>query len=130
MKMSKRNPLNLTDEQIQQLEDKHVKTVEYCGDVISDFEDILKDVERMMKENEETLFRIDWDKVPEEYNYVAADADGRIFAYKYKPELPSVLASWYICQGNDYQINYYQIGFSKSVAKGNIDWRTTLTKRP
>jgi len=65
---------------------------------------------------------IDWDKVPEGFDWVAMDGDGRFYCANVEPK-PRLL-SW----GSDRAVTNIRLGCC-SVAPGT-DWRTTLRERP
>lgn len=120
------NPFNLTDEQINELGKFMLGYTldKTWGDYARE---VLAEAERMAKENAQSAFTVDWDNVPPEYRFAAADESGRIYFYT-KSVVP-LLASpvWYIPEPGG---NWIMRGFCQAVADGKIDWRTTLRKRP
>lgn len=117
------NPFNLNDEQINEL-GKYM--LGYCvGKSWGQYaRDVLTKAERMAKENAQSAFTVDWSNVPPEYGFAAVDTDGRIMVYVREPS-PHKNLFW-----GSGGINYKHIGYSKAVADGKIDWRTTLRQRP
>ena len=64
---------------------------------------------------------IDWEKVPEGYDWVAQDENGDIFAFDIEP-ISSVSLEWLSKTKNYYLVSHGEFY--------NPDWRNTLTKRP
>ena len=65
---------------------------------------------------------IDWNQVPEGYDWVAQDRDGGIYAFTEKP-IPNLKSSLWIMQDGE----TFSIGGRHPF---NTDWANTLTKRP
>lgn len=67
-----------------------------------------------------------WEMVDEDFKYMAIDANGDIYLYKYKPELEDDY--WDV---DDSDEDYEEISESVlNIDTDNIDWRYSLVKRP
>lgn len=67
-----------------------------------------------------------WEMVDEDFKYMAIDANGDIYLYKYKPELEDDY--W---DADDSDEDYEEISESVlNIDTDNIDWRYSLVKRP
>jgi len=63
-----------------------------------------------------------WDHAPDEAEWVATDQNGEIYFYKIKPDVGSSL--W------EMSTRTCSAGYDAAVESGEIDWRTTLRRRP
>lgn len=67
-----------------------------------------------------------WEMVDEDFKYMAIDANGDIYLYKYKPELKD--DHW---DADDRDEDYEEISeYVLNINTDNIDWRYSLVKRP
>ena len=67
---------------------------------------------------------IDWNEVPEGYDWVAQDEDGVVWAYEDKPDLGE--SQWRLID-----IHSRLTTFNNHIpVRHNHNWRNTLTKRP
>ena len=73
-------------------------------------------------QEEQTPLDIDWNQVPEGYDWVAQDEDGYIFAYLDKPTPSSKELAWSCIKS---PLHLVQKGMVT-----NVYWTNTLTKRP
>ena len=73
-------------------------------------------------QEEQTPLDIDWNQVPEGYDWVAQDSNGDIYAFTEKP-IPNLKSSLWIMQDGE----TFSIGGRHPF---NTDWANTLTKRP
>ena len=67
---------------------------------------------------------IDWSHVSPEFNYLAEDADGRVFLYEDKPF--TATETWTVNNG---ELAEAHIMFA-SYTKGTCDWKESLIERP
>lgn len=67
-----------------------------------------------------------WEMVDKDFEYMAMDANGDIYLYKYKPELED--DHW---DADDRDEDYEEISeYVLNIDTDNIDWRYSLVKRP
>lgn len=142
--MSKQNPFNLTDEQLDRIEQKFKCTFEddsrnikydYLNCTVVE---ILQEVEKLISviciEREcinKPIITYDWENIPIKYKWVAIDADGAAFAYDVEPYI--FKSKWSDMWANDTE-QFVRIRISEELAsmvsKNKIDFKDTLQKRP
>lgn len=116
---------------IEKLKAKVAEGSEYKWNDTSKIDVSLSDVKKIIefyettsnsKEESNSIIAPNWDNIPEGYNWVAIDEDGREWAFTYKPS--SFNSIWYLTMGG--KVTKTDRIFDMS----NIDWTKTLSKRP
>ena len=67
---------------------------------------------------------IDWNQVPEGYDWVAQDEGGAVWAYGFEPDLGE--SQWRLRETHDRLTTFN----NHITVEPNPNWRSTLTKRP
>lgn len=66
---------------------------------------------------------IDWAAIPENYKYIAVDANNEAFAYTVEPHVS--INTWLALHGKADRIDHIHASFKR----GNCEWKETLIKR-
>ena len=72
------------------------------------------------------MIQINWDAIPEVYNWAAADAEGQLWAYQNEPRYSEAHGQWYTPPPH---IKLLPL-LLREIDLTGIDWRQTLTRRP
>lgn len=65
---------------------------------------------------------IDWNKVPEKFDYVAKDRNCRVYGYTDKPYICRATSQWRSSKGSH--------AFMCDHVMSDVDWKESLVKRP